>query len=102
MLDLKTVFEAHDDEFLRFERIEQKLNQRPDVHAFILLDQIVEPKKNRLGGVNDMVCTAEHDEIWLSVNTDDLAKLATEDQIIDLIRCGIRYDDDIEMLCMYV
>jgi hypothetical protein len=49
-----------------------------------------------------MVSAAEHDEIWLNIDLANLAEKATEQQIIDLIRCGIRLDTRREGLCMFV
>lgn len=82
-----------DAEFLKFDRVENKLSKRPDLHAFNLLDRL-------LPGTGDMVTSAEHDEIWLDIDTEELAKVATEEQIIELIRCGVRYDNG--MLAMFV
>lgn len=76
-----------DTEFLEFDRVQVKTSQRADLHAFNLLDRL-------LPGKGDMVTAAEHDEIWLAVDPEDLAKVATEEQIIELIRCGVRYDDN--------
>lgn len=94
-MDIKSVFEKFDDDYIQFERIEKPLHPRPDLCAFLLLDQL-------LPGGRDMVCAAEHDEIWLDVDCDALATVATETDILTLVRCGVRYDDDIEALCMYV
>lgn len=93
---MKDRFEQFDDEFLKFENIpdERKLHRRPDVCAFLLLDRIV-------GGDGDMVTAAEHDEIWLDVSPDDLAKASDED-ILTLVRCGVRYDANIDALAMFV
>lgn len=93
--DLKALFEKHNDEFLEFERVKNKLSTRRDIHAFILLNQL-------LPDTGDILSAAEHDEVWLSIDVSDLAKVATEYQIIDLIRCGIRYDSDIDSLAMFV
>lgn len=93
-INLKETFDKFDDEFLDFERVESPLSNRPDLHAFLLLDQLCP-------GDKDMICAAEHDEFWLSIDTDALASVATEEQIRDLIRCGIRFDDDVDSLCMF-
>ena len=86
MIDLEEVFEKFEGEFLEFDRVENKLHERPDIHAFILLHSLA-PGKHR------MVDWAEHDEIGLETNCDKLAAVATEEQIRDLHRCGVRYDD---------
>lgn len=95
MLDLKAVFNKFKNEFLVFERIENPPHRRPDLCAFLLLDRLVP-------GTTDMVSSAEHDEIWLDTDCDELAAVATEDDILFLVRCGVRYDDDIESLAMFV
>lgn len=88
-------YEKHEAEFLKFERVQNKTSGRADLHAFNLLDKLVP-------GKSDMVSAAEHDEIWLAVSPDDLAKVATEEQIIDLIRCGVRYDNQTDSLALFV
>ena len=35
-----------DEEFLKFERVENKRSQRPDLHAFLLLDELVPDKSD--------------------------------------------------------
>lgn len=81
-------------EFLKFERVENKLSKRPDIHAFLLLDQLVP-------GDRDMICSASHDEIWLETDLEKLAAVAEPEHIRDLVRCGVRYDRDNESLCMF-
>ncbi len=91
--NIQDVFDEHEDEFTCFERVENKRSQRPDLHAFLLLDEL-------LPGSGYMVCAGEHDEIFLDTSADKLFAIATEAQIIELIRCGIRYSDD--CFCMFV
>ncbi len=88
-------FDQADDEFLKFERVENPLSSRPDLHAFLLLDQLV-------SGTTDIVSDAEHDEIYLSVDCDQLFETATPEQVIDLVRCGVRYCSEYNSLCMFV
>jgi hypothetical protein len=89
------MFEEFEDEFLKFERITEKLSQRPDIHAFILLDKLVPGKGGIIGG-------ASHDLIGLDVDPEQLLKVATKDQLRDLHRCGVRYDSDVGGLGMFV
>ncbi len=96
MIDLKEIFDRFDDEFLKFERVEEKLHSRPDVCAFLLLDKLV----SRPG--RDMVTVAEHDEIYLDTDCEQLARVATEADIRTLRRCGVLYNEDIESLMMFV
>jgi hypothetical protein len=90
--NLREFFVEHQDEYLKFDRIKDKLSQRPDLHAFLLLDRLVP-------GTHDMVSAAEHDEVWLDVDPEKLCTVATEEQLIDLHRCGVRCFDG--SLCMF-
>ena len=98
-MTIKERFDQFEDEFLKFERVENKLNNRPDLHAFILLDKIISEDDETVD--DDIVACAEHDEIWLSASPDKLESVS--DEIIrDLVRCGVRYDEDVESLAMFV
>ena len=87
--------EALGEEFLKFDRVQQKLSSRPDIHAFILLNKLVPSG-------HDIVVNAAHDEIWLDVDPTDLARVANEHDIVDLVRCGVRYDEEYSSLAMFV
>jgi hypothetical protein len=93
--ELIELFEKNDDEYLKFEKIENPLHKRPDLCAFLRLDQLVP-------GTHDMVSAAEHDEIYLEVDLEKLAEVATADDVIYLQRCGIRLDDYNGGLAMFV
>jgi len=93
---IRDIFKQFEDEFLRFEDVKERpYGNRADLHAFMLLDKLVPGKR-------DMVSVAEHDEIWLDVDASDLEGVATVDQIVKLIRCGVRYDDDTDSLALFV
>lgn len=91
----KEQYDKYKDELLEFRRVQNKTSKRADLHAFNLLDKLVP-------GTGDIVSAAEHDEIWLSVDPMELAASATEEQIIELIRCGVRYDKSTDSLAMFV
>jgi len=93
--NLHQFFEDHDDEFLKFDRVTNKLSQRPDLHAFLLLDRLIP-------GTSDMVSNAEHDEIYLDIDVPSLLLVATDSDLIDLHRCGILYREDYECLYSFV
>jgi len=92
--ELEACFEKHSDEYIRFERIEAPRHPRPDLCAFLMLHDLA-PKNS------DMVCAAEHDEIWLGVDIEVFAAVVTDDIVRDLVRCGVRYDSDTESLAMF-
>lgn len=82
------------NEYLKFDRVEVKLSTRPDIHAFILLNNLF--PNNR-----DIVSGAEHDEIYLDVSSEQIEAL-TDAQMKELSRCGVRYDSYKGCLCMFV
>lgn len=95
LAELEKVFEKYDGEFLHFEHVENRLSNRPDLHAFLLIDKLVP-------GTGDIVTSAEHDEIWLDVPLYLLAEVITEMQVRELVGCGVRYDSDLESLALFV
>ena len=84
--EMERLFDKYEDEFLMFSKVENPPSKRPDLTAFLLIDQLCP-------SVHDIVSSAEHDEIWLDVVPEELASKATEEQILTLIRCGIRMDE---------
>lgn len=93
-MDIHERFEAVNDDYLKFDRIESKRSQRPDLHAFLLLDDLF-PNAGR-----DMVSAAEHDEFYLEPDGEKLAAL-TDDHILELVRCGVRHDEEYDCLAMF-
>lgn len=94
-INIQNEYAKLEDESLEFAGIETKLSSRPDIHAFILLNQL-------LPGDRDMVSAAEHDQIWLDVDLDALAEVATADHIRQLETCGVHYDSSYDALYMFV
>jgi hypothetical protein len=93
-MTLKEMFKKCDDDFLEFSRIpidERRHKTRPDLCAFIYLDE-------KLGGSRDVVSRADYDKIWLSFK--NLDKLTLED-VLYIHRCGVSYDEDDESLTMF-
>ena len=95
LADLNEVFEKYNDDYLKFERVENKLHARPDLCAFLLIDKLL-PNNG-----SDIVCAAEHDEIYLDADCEKLAEVATEEDILTLTRCGVRYDSEFDSLVMF-
>jgi hypothetical protein len=90
--DVRSLFEKHeelhfedlDNKFYDFEQIVNPPTKREDLCAMLKLEQLVQSDQNILTG-------AGHDEIWFSVSFDDLAAVnVTEEDVIYLIRCGVR------------
>lgn len=92
-MKIEELFKKYEHLYLEDQELSDSPIKRRDLRAFLLLDKLVPDKM-------DMVCSAEHDEIWLQVTPEDLEGKATEAEVIELIRCGIRCDEG--MLCMFV
>ncbi|MDB5975172.1 MAG: hypothetical protein JWR07_1932 [Nevskia sp.] len=101
-MTLDEMFEAATDEFLKFDRIENPRHPAPDICAFLMLYDLVPTIGARSGKPVDVVACAEHDEIYLATDCDMLAKVATPEIIRDLHRCGVRYSEEYDSLCMFV
>lgn len=87
MLDLKKTFDSFADEFGKFERIENPAHPRPDMCAFLMLDALSpNPGQN-------IICMSA-DELFLDVDPDKAAEVATPEQIRDLVRCRVKYSDE--------
>lgn len=95
-MKIEELFEKYEYEYMRFESIaaDKRTSNRPDLHAFNLLDKIIP-------GDCDIVSAASHDEFWLEISPDELTKAATEEQILELIRCGVRLDTSTDSLAMF-
>lgn len=94
-MDISERFELVSDDYLKFDRVQNKLSMRPDLHAFLLLDAIF-PNPGR-----EIITSASHDEICLDQGWVRLETL-TNDQILELVRCGVLYDRQHDCLTMFV
>ena len=61
---------------------ELKVSKRKDLCGLMLLDKLVPGKA-------DMILSANHEEVVLSVPLTTIAKRATEEDVRNLVRCGI-------------
>lgn len=94
---MAATFEKYSEtDYIKFERVERKRYHRPDINGFMLLDELL-PTTHR----GDMVCGASHDEIYLDADAGEIALKITDEQILELVRCGIRYDADNYSFCMF-
>ena len=89
-MDINDKFKAVNDEYLKFEKVENKLSTRPDVHAFILLDRLF-PSERGL----DLIQAAKDKEYYLGIK----GKQLTDNQILELVRCGAKYSAGYD--CLY-
>jgi len=88
--------EEHDnEEHGEFERVENPLHPRRDVCALLLLERLAPVKYKAIGG-------AYHDEIYFAADPENVAEVATEEELLTLIRCGVLYDEDSGSFKMFV
>jgi len=92
---MEAAFERYDDEYLKFQRIQNPMHRRPDLCAFLMLDVLFPTEA-------DMVAAAEHDELYLEVPGEAFRSVASDELIRDLVRCGVRYAEDHDCLVMWV
>lgn len=91
---VEEIFEKYkDSDFLEFKKIENPEHPRADICAFLILDRLSP-------GNGDIVAGADHDIIYLDGDLDDIAKVATEEDLLRLIRCGVIVQDG--YFAMYV
>ena len=95
------LFAEAGETYLKFSDIKNPRVNRPDLHAFLLLNEIAPSEINRSGHGWDIVSCAEHDEIWLSVTLEQLAPVITKEQVEELVACGVYLDRDTESLHMF-
>lgn len=82
-MTLEERFDQFQDEFLKFERIENPPNKRRDICAFLMLDKYATDSGN-------IIEAADHDVIFLNFDESVLDSVH-DDVIIYLRRCGVRY-----------
>ena len=93
---LKATFDKYDDEYIQFQNVANKRSRRPDMHAFIVLDELLPGD-----GKGDLISAAEHDQFFLDIEPEALARVATEELILDLVRCGVSFDEENESLFLF-
>ena len=91
--EMEAIFHDSDTSLLDFEGLVEKRSQRPDLHAFLLLDSL-DPGPNSSGYFVDVIAAAEHDEFYLCFDEDKVAAVITPEQVIELRRCGVMYSND--------
>lgn len=101
-MTMNEMWESVNDDFLEFDRIPEcdRRHPVPDICAFIYLhEKSPRPSFNRSGKMSDIICAAEHDEIYLDYDHDACLTLTLED-VRYLTRCGVRMGEF--GLCMFV
>lgn len=66
-----------------------------DIIAFLLLDKLVP-------GHTSIIAAATHDQIWLSPDPHKVNEVATDEELLTLMQCGVCFDDGEESFFMFV
>ena len=93
---LSATFDKYEDEYIQFQNVANKRSRRPDMHAFIVLDELLPGD-----GKGDLISAAEHDQFFLDIEPEALARVATEEIILDRVRCGVSFDEENESLFLF-
>lgn len=93
-MTIRERFEKFDNEFLKFELVANKVSQRADLHAMVLLDRWFPSSQYILSA-------AWHDEVSFNIQDKEIESL-TDEQIQELVRCGVKYSDTHYCLTMFV
>lgn len=96
-MTLEERFEQFEADYIKFADVVNPLHRRADICAFLMLDSLCPPLKKG----SDIIACAEHDAIYLDVDLDTLADNITDEQIRDLVRCGVMYDSENDGLMMF-
>lgn len=84
------------DQYGKFELIEEKFSKNRDVHGIILLNSL-DPDNT-----HPMLAAAEHDYMWFGADPTTVFANATPDQLRDLARCCIQYDESYDSFGTFV
>lgn len=92
IMSIKDKFRLYEDEFLKFDRVINKRHHIPLIHALLLLTELFPEKKYIFNGI------ADDDIVYLYFDLTGLS----DDLLIELMRCGIDYDEVYEQVFIYV
>jgi hypothetical protein len=91
-------FKNREEESFNFTDIPEsrRLSKRRDLNGFLLIDKLV-PNSEEF-----IIAASEHDEIYISHSLEEIGKNATEEDLLDFMRCGFFLNDDYECLMKFV
>jgi hypothetical protein len=89
MTRVPSLFQKHALEYRHFERVQNPPSPRRDLCAFLLIDKLVPDQNESI--IND---TSENGDsfVYLNLYPHQLENFP-EEQIVDLIRCGVSYNE---------
>lgn len=82
-------------DFGDFSKVSKKRSPYRDLHALMLLSELLPGTGKVLGG-------SDHETVYLSFDVHELVPLLTPEIVYELKHCGVLYDEDNEALMMFV
>lgn len=99
------LFDKYENEYLKFDKIpfDDRPFESPDLCAFKIIHSLLKKEHKH----KDIIRGAEHDEIFLTpldnIDTETpLFNMKIEKTVEYLVRCGVRYSEEYNSLCMFV
>lgn len=94
-------------ETLHQEEVERRYTSYCDLRALNLLAQIVPIRRMKWPPLHSvprlmMIAAAEHDRVWFTTDTEELAAVITLEQVLELSDCGVFYDAETSSLSLYI
>jgi len=91
LINLEEVFLKHSDKYTQFDGMDKdspnRLHSSPDICGFLILDRLAPITTWN----TDRILLCNNSGAYLRVDLEALVENATEQDIEDLLRCGIRY-----------
>jgi hypothetical protein len=76
-------------------------SERRDLCAFLLLDELAKRAGEKTCG-QTIISAVEHDIVYLNVSPENINVVASDEEILALMQCGVFYDEDNESFAMFV
>lgn len=87
MIDLGATFYSFDNEYNKFDCVSSKRSSKRDIHALLTLES------HGLIDSQTAVGNSQDYYVYINVPCDQLEAKTDEDLILELVRCGVRYDE---------
>jgi hypothetical protein len=95
-MSLEQLFDKYITEYKKFYFVKNKLSLNPDICALMLLNKLTDDRASNIS-----IDSIKNDFIYFAgIDESKLLEVVTEQDIIDLCRCGVFYSDIEKCLAM--
>ena len=96
-MSLEQLFDKYITECKKFYLVKNKLSLNPDICALMLLNKLTDDRASNIS-----IDSIKNDFIYFAgIDESKLLEVVTEQDIIDLCRCGVFYSDIEKCLAMH-